>query len=122
MSETRFTGTVDHLGVKCDDLQTAIETYKSMGFVVETVYPDWAMVRDGNGFGIALLPPDSKHPPHLGIRVETREQLEAAAAREDKPIKPHRDGTSSFYTKGLTGQVIEVIHYPPDYNPGGYAD
>ncbi len=118
MSDIRFSGTVDHLGVKCDDLQAAIDTYMNMGFQLETRYHDWAMVRDPRGFGIALLPPDSKHPPHLGIRVDTREQLEAAAERESRPIKPHRDGTSSFYTKGLSGQVIEVIHYPEDFKPG----
>jgi len=49
------------------------------------------------------------------LRVESREELEQAAEREGRPLKEHRDRTDSFYTKGIGGQVIEVIYYPPDY-------
>jgi len=114
MSDIRFTGTVDHLAVKCEDLTKSVDEYKRLGFAVETIYEDWAMMRDRNGFGIALLPPDSKHPPHIGMRVETMAELEAAAAREGRPIKPHRDGTSSFYTKGIDGNIVELIYYPEE--------
>jgi hypothetical protein len=113
--EARFGGVVDHIAVRCEDLGRDVREYERIGFRVETMYEDWAMMRDGRGFGIALLPPDSKHPPHLGLRVETREELEQAAARERRPLKEHRDRTVSFYTKGVGGQVIEVIYYPPDY-------
>lgn len=112
MSDFRFSGTVDHVAVKCGDLQQSVDEYKRLGFSVETVYEDWAMMRDARGFGIALLPPDSKHPPHFGLRVETMDELEAAAKREGRPIKPHRDGTSSFYTKGVDGNIVELIYYP----------
>lgn len=111
-AEIRFSGTVDHIAVKCEELSSAVEEYKRLGFAVETVFEDWAMMRDSKGFGIALLPPDSKHPPHIGLKVETMEELEAAAEREGRPIKPHRDGTSSFYTKGVDGQIVELIYYP----------
>jgi hypothetical protein len=111
----RFMGTVDHIAVKCDHLEKDVEEYKRLGFTVETLYEDWAMMRDARGFGIALLPPNSKHPTHLGLKVETMEELEAAAERENRPIKPHRDGTSSFYTKGIGGNTIELIYYPEDY-------
>ena len=111
----RFGGVVDHIAVRCEDLRADVSEYERVGFRVETMYEDWAMMRDGRGFGIALLPPDSKHPPHMGLRVETREELEQAAAREGRPVKEHRDRTVSFYTKGIGGQVIEVIYYPPDY-------
>lgn len=112
MSEIRFSGTVDHLAVKCGNLTSAVDEYKQLGFALETLYDDWAMMRDSRGFGIALLPPDSKHPPHIGLKVETMEELEAAAKKEGRPIKPHRDGTSSFYTKGVDGQIVELIYYP----------
>ncbi len=99
----RFAGTVDHLAIKCDDLEKDVEEYKRLGFTVETIYEDWAMMRDARGFGIALLPPNSKHPAHIGLKVKTLEELQTAARRENRPIKPHRDGTSSFYTKGVGG-------------------
>ncbi len=56
----RFAGTVDHLAIKCDDLEKDVDEYKRLGFTVETIYEDWAMMRDAHGFGIALLPPNSK--------------------------------------------------------------
>lgn len=111
----RFAGMVDHLAVKCEDLAKDVEEYKRLGFSVETIYEDWAMMRDARGFGIALLPPDSKHPEHIGMRVETLEELTAAAERENRPLKEHRDKTVSFYTKGIGGRVVELIYYPPEY-------
>jgi hypothetical protein len=114
-SNFRFAGTVDHLAVKTDDLQRDVEEYKRLGFSVESLFDDWAMVRDARGFGIALLPPNSKHPAHIALKVETLEELEKAAEKENRPIKPHRDGTSSFYTKGVGGNIVELIYYPENY-------
>ncbi len=116
-NDIRFTGTVDHIAVKCDDLEKDVEEYKRLGFTLETLYEDWAMMRDAKGFGIALLPPNSKHPPHLGLRVETLEELRIAAAKENRPLKEHRDKTVSFYTKGVggSGNAVELIYYPEDY-------
>ena len=114
-NDLRFTGVMDHIAIKSEDLQRDVQEYERIGFRLETLYHDWAMMRDARGFGIALLPPDSKHPPHLGLRVETREALEAAATREGRPVKEHRDCSVSFYTKGVSGQAVEVIYYPPEY-------
>jgi len=115
MSDYRFSGYVDHIAVKSEDLANDVAEYERLGFKVETLYEDWAIVRDSKGFGIALLPPDSKHPPHIAMRVDSLEELEKAADSEGRPIKPHRDGTSSFYTKGVGGQIIELIYYPADF-------
>ncbi|HKR02422.1 MAG TPA: hypothetical protein VJT09_17225 [Pyrinomonadaceae bacterium] len=114
-NELRFTGVMDHVAIVSKDLQRDVEEYQRIGFRLETLYDDWAMMRDARGFGVALLPPNSKHPPHFGLRVETRAELEAAAAREGRPIKEHRDRSVSFYTKGVGGQAVEVIYYPPEY-------
>ena len=114
-SNFRFAGTVDHLAVKCENLERDVEEYKRLGFRLETLYEDWAMMRDARGFGIALLPPNSKHPAHLGLKVQTLEELHAAAEREGRPVKQHRDKTVSFYTRGVGGQAVELIYYPPDY-------
>ncbi len=113
--EKRFGGVVDHIAVKCDDLREAAKGYERLGFRVESLYDDWAMLRDPRGFGIALLPPDSKHPPHLALRVESREALTEAAEREGRPLKEHRDRTVSFYAKGVGEQIVELTYYPPDY-------
>ncbi|MBK9164736.1 MAG: VOC family protein [Acidobacteria bacterium] len=122
MTDIRFTGAVDHIAVKSEDLAGDVEGYKQLGFEVESLFEDWAMVRDAKGFGIALLPPGSKHPPHIAMRVETMEELEAAAAKEGRPIKPHRDGTSSFYTKGVGGQIVELIYFPADFGKAKAAE
>ncbi|HEX8142815.1 MAG TPA: hypothetical protein VF553_09475 [Pyrinomonadaceae bacterium] len=113
--EPRFEAVMDHIAVESEDLQRDVREYERIGFRLETMYEDWAMLRDAQGFGVALLPPASKHPPHLGLRVETREALEAAAEREGRPIKEHRDRSVSFYTKGIGGRAVEVIYYPPEY-------
>ncbi len=113
--DLRFAGTVDHLAIKCADLEKDVDEYKRLGFTVEMVYEDWAMMRDANGFGIALLPPNSKHSAHIGLKVATLEELQTAAEKEGRPIKPHRDGTSSFYTKGVGGQIVELIYYPENF-------
>ena len=81
-SNLRFAGTVDHLAVKTDDLQRDVEEYKRLGFSVESLYEDWAMMRDARGFGIALLPPNSKHPAHIGLKVETMEELKKPPKRK----------------------------------------
>ncbi|HEX8475275.1 MAG TPA: hypothetical protein VF666_14690 [Pyrinomonadaceae bacterium] len=113
--ETRVEGVVDHIAVESEDLGRDVREYERIGFRVETLYDDWAMLRDARGFGVALLAPGSKHPPHMGLRVETREQLEEAARRENRPLKEHRDRSVSFYTKGVGGRALEVIYYPPEY-------
>ncbi|MCP9493756.1 MAG: VOC family protein [Pyrinomonadaceae bacterium MAG19_C2-C3] len=119
--KARFAGTVDHIAIKTDDMHRDVEAYQRLGLTIETLYEDWAMLRDAKGFGIALLPEGSKHPPHLGLRVESREALEAAAQDENRPLKEHRDNTVSFYTKGTGSQIVELIYYPPNYNPGVYS-
>jgi hypothetical protein len=116
-NERRFVGVADHIAVESEDLQRDVKDYEQMGFRLETLYHDWAMLRDARGFGVALLAPGSKHPPHLGLRVESREALEEAARRENHPVKEHRDRSLSFYTKGPGGRVVELIYYPPEYKP-----
>ena len=113
--ELRVEGVVDHIAVESEDLRRDVREYERLGFRLETLYEDWAMLRDARGFGVALLPPGSKHPQHIGIRVESREALEEAARREGRPVREHRDRSVSFYTKGVGGRAVEVIYYPPDY-------
>ena len=114
-SEKRFDGVVDHIAVESADPEADARQYERLGFRLETLYDDWAMLRDARGFGLALLGPGSKHPPHIGLRLETREALEAAAAREGRSIREHRNRSVSFYTKGAGGRALEIIYYPPEF-------
>src|ERR671938_1123903 len=98
-SELRFGGVVDHVALQSEDLTRDVREYERLGFRLETLYHDWAMLRDARGFGVALLGPGSKHPPHMGLRVATRAELEEAARREQRPVKEHQAQTFSFYTK-----------------------
>jgi hypothetical protein len=118
--ESRVEGVVDHIAVKTEDMQADVREYERLGFRVETLYEDWAMLRDARGFGVALLPDGSKHPQHIGIRVESREELEEAARREGRPVREHRDRSVSFYTRGVGGRAVEVIYYPPEYTGVAY--
>ncbi|MBV8858229.1 MAG: hypothetical protein JOZ02_14960 [Acidobacteria bacterium] len=113
--ELRVEGVVDHIAVKTEDMERDVREYERLGFRVETLYEDWAMLRDARGFGVALLPKGSKHPQHIGIRVRSRGELETAARREGRPIKEHRDRSLSFYTNGVGDRAVEVIYYPPDF-------
>ncbi|MGH9879989.1 MAG: VOC family protein [Pyrinomonadaceae bacterium] len=113
--QNSFEAVVDHIAVKSDDPRSDVSDYERIGFHLETLYDDWAMLRDSRGFGLALLGPGSKHPPHMGVRVETLDELQAAAEREGRPVKEHRDHSVSFYTKGPGGRPVEVIYYPPEY-------
>ena len=113
--ERRFEGTVDHIAIESSDLTSDVREYQRLGFELETLYEDWAMLRDKNGFGIALLPKGSKHPQHIGVRVESLETLKTAAEKEGRNIKEHRDHSISFYTKGVGSRAIEVIYYPPEF-------
>jgi hypothetical protein len=117
LPDLRFVGLMDHVAVDSEDLQRDVIEYQRIGFRLETKYDDWAMLRDARGFGVALLAQGSKHPPHLGLRVETREALDQAAAREGRHVSEHRDGSVSFYTRGVSGHAVEVIYYPPEFDP-----
>jgi hypothetical protein len=113
MQDEQISGAVvDHIAVKSEDLNRDVEQYRRIGFQLETLYDDWAMMRDSRGFGVALLGRGSKHPPHMGLKVDSLEQLQEAARRENRPLKEHRDRSISFYTEGVSGNIIEVIYYP----------
>lgn len=114
-TEKRFAAVMDHIAVNSEDIGRDVAEYQRIGFRVESLYEDWAMLRDARGFGIALLASGSKHPPHFGLRVETRQALDEAARGENRPIKEHRDRSLSFYTKGIGGNVVEVVYYPPEF-------
>jgi hypothetical protein len=106
---------LDHVAIKSANVAADVERYRQLGFNVEACFEDWGMVRDERGVGIALLGPGSHHPTHFAVRVESLEELERAAAAENRPLQHHRDRTVSFYTRGAEGVAMEMIWYPEDF-------
>jgi hypothetical protein len=102
----------DHVAVRSSNVTADVERYRRLGFKVEACFPDWGMVRDERGVGIALLGPGSHHPPHFAVRVQSLGELERAAAVENRKLVYHRDQSLSFYTAGAEGLALEFIWYP----------
>lgn len=108
MSSTEYT--FDHVAQVVPNIAEAVAWYRNNLPGVNVLYQDdsWAFVEAG-GVKLAFVVRD-QHPGHLAWRVSTAE-LERLAARHGKEIKPHRDGTKSFYLEGPNGQSIEIIAY-----------
>lgn len=101
---------MDHVAVASQDITRDVAWYVEQ-FGAEVLYHDttWAFLRLGQG-KLALVTP-SQHPPHVALRVD-EEALEAFAARAEKPIEVHRDGTKGIYMDDPQGNPIELICYP----------
>jgi catechol 2,3-dioxygenase-like lactoylglutathione lyase family enzyme len=102
--------TFDHVAQVVPDIAAAVDWYRETLPGVTVLYQDatWALVEAG-GVKLAFVVRD-QHPGHLAWRVADAE-LERLAARHSKEIKPHRDGTRSFYLEAPGGQNIEIISY-----------
>ena len=106
---------LDHVAIKSVNVAADVERYRQLGVTVEACFEDWGMVRDERGVGIALLGPGSHHPTHFAVKVDSLEELENAAAAENRPLQHHRDRSISFYTRGAEGVAMEMIWYPDDF-------
>lgn len=98
----------DHVAQVVPDIAAAVDWYQTLFPEATVLYQDasWAFVEAG-GVKLAFVIKD-QHPGHLAWRVDNAE-LERAAARFGKEIKPHRDGTRSFYLDAPGSQSIEII-------------
>ncbi|GAB4451566.1 MAG: hypothetical protein OHK0029_00990 [Armatimonadaceae bacterium] len=108
MSDASYT--FDHVAQVVSDVPTAVQWYVENLPGVQVLYQDetWAFVEAG-GVKLAFVVRD-QHPGHLAWRVSEAE-LNRLAAQHNKEIKPHRDGTKSFYLEAPGGQSIEIISY-----------
>lgn len=102
---------MDHVAVVSHDITRDVAWYVAQ-FGAEILYQDttWAFLKMGQG-KLALVTP-TQHPPHVALRVDEA-TLEGAAARANKPIDVHRDGTKGIYIDDESGNAIELICYPP---------
>jgi hypothetical protein len=105
--------TFDHVAQQVPDVGAAVDWYLKTIPNARVLYQDqsWAFVEAG-GVKLAFVLRD-QHPGHLAWRV-SREELQRLAAAYDAQIKPHRDGTESFYLEAPGGQWIELITFPED--------
>lgn len=107
--------TFDHVAIQVADIAAAVEWYRRTipGLRVLRQDATWAFLEAGR-IRLAFVVP-GQHPPHLAWRVADKE-LEKLATKYGQPIKPHRDGSRSFYLEGPGGQHVEFISFPAD-NP-----
>lgn len=104
----------DHIAQQVPDVAAAVAWYRRTVPGCRVLYEDatWAFVEAG-GVKLAFVLRD-QHPGHVAWRVSDAE-LERLAAEHGREIRPHRDGSRSFYLEGPGGQWVEIISFPTDY-------
>ncbi len=103
----------DHIAQQVPDVAAAVAWYLETIPDVRVLYEDesWAFI-EVSGTKLAFIRAGD-HPDHIGFRVSDAD-LERLAATYDKEIRPHRDGTRSFYIAAPGDRWIEFISYPPE--------
>jgi catechol 2,3-dioxygenase-like lactoylglutathione lyase family enzyme len=101
----------DHIAQVVPDIAEAVEWYKANVHGTRVLYQDatWAFLETG-GTRLAFVLRD-QHPGHLAFRVEDA-LLDRLASERGAVVRPHRDGSRSFYLDAPGGQSIEIISYP----------
>jgi len=103
--------TFDHIAQQVPDIAQAVAWYQDLVPDTRILYQDatWALI-DAAGAKLAFVMSE-QHPNHLAWRV-SNEHLEHMAKKHGQEIKPHRDGTRSFYLEAPGDKSIEIISYP----------
>ena len=100
----------DHAAQVVPNIADAIGWYRENmpSADVRVLYEDatWGLITVG-GTRLAFVTRD-EHPNHLAWSVPS-ETLDALAAKHGKTVKPHRDGTRSFYLDAPGGNAVEII-------------
>lgn len=101
----------DHVAQQVPDIAQAIAWWQATVPGARVLHQDetWGLV-EAAGVKVALVLAD-QHPAHIALRVDAAE-LEHLAARHGADIRPHRDGTRSFYLDAPGGTGLELIAYP----------
>jgi len=121
MSDANLFQRMGHVGIQVANVQRALEFYRDcLGFRVQwDGSEDWANVSlGGDDLGL-IRKAEAKHPPHLGLRVQSKEDLQKAHAQLQskgipvEPLKGHRDGSISFYFRDPDDNILEALWMPP---------
>ena len=110
-----------HVAIHVSDVERSVQFYRDIlglksGWKVED---DWTILTCGKD-DLALIKtgPDVHHPPHLGFRVDSPEQVDAVYERLKGKVKitkgliTHRDKSRSFYFQDPDGNQLEVLFDP----------
>lgn len=102
----------DHVAQQVPSVAEAVDGYHRLLPAVRVLYQDdtWAFL-DAGGVKLAFIQ-EGHHPDHIAWRVPD-EQLDRLAKGLGKSVRPHRDGTRSFYVEAPAGRWVEFISYPP---------
>lgn len=108
-----------HVAIMVDDVEKAANFYNEVfGFDIIYIFEQWGLVRK-NKEDIAFIKRGTKHPPHFGLRVGTRDEVNKTYEKlRDEGIKIlrepelHKDDSYSFFMEDPDGNAIEIIYDP----------
>lgn len=109
-----------HAAVRVSSVKRSMEFFVKLGFKPAWAgQEDWGMVK-ANGTTLALIEKNHEiHPPHIGLVVETKDQVQQAydvlkemSLPELGTPKEHRDKSLSFYFKDHDGNQFELLWLP----------
>lgn len=109
-----------HAAVKVSSVKKSLEFFTGLGFRTAWAgQEDWGMVKS-NGTTLALIEKNHEiHPPHIGIVVDRKEDVDAAysrlktlGAKDISDPKDHRDKSRSFYFRDPDGNQFELLWLP----------
>lgn len=108
-----------HIALVVENVEQAAKFYNTnFGFEIMYIFDEWGMVRK-NKDDIAFIKKGSHHPPHFGLRVGSREEvdkafdkLQTAGINILRGPKLHRDDSYSLYFSDPDGNAVEIIYDP----------
>ena len=109
-----------HAAIHVSDLSRSVEFYRDLLGMdpAWTGDADWANLKLGEDDLSLVRRAGFRHPPHLGFRVATYDDLQTAHAElsakgiKIQPIHEHRDQSSSFYFCDPDGNILEALWEP----------
>jgi catechol 2,3-dioxygenase-like lactoylglutathione lyase family enzyme len=111
-----------HVAIQVTDLERSLAFYRdTLGLQSKWAGDDdWAQVCVGSDDLSLIRKQAAVHPPHLGFRTNSREDLiklhaELRAQQVTvEEIKLHRDATESFYFRDPDGNWLEALWDPSE--------